>query len=234
MVNILNQVITSNRIRQDDALIYIVPNEALKMQFKTTENIPEKRIETYEESKNLVLNFNPYYEEGKHTIDNETAANESTQFPNTSHNHTTTKRAKREPRKKIPFSVDISAKRNVDKYIVRNILRKFPSWKDEILWDYKIRGISSELFDNSYYLLNEIKNQDRDKTIKKRDYKKVILTMIETPLLLDFLECGLKKIDHEYSIGNFGCIKPENKKIYASTIKDYLSYVSKIKLNSYY
>ena len=134
-------------------------------------------------------------------------------------------------KKYIPFRVAASsARHNVDKFVIKSVLRFHGALQNEILREYKKVGYSeadltlcAEKLDH----LRKVEKVDLNaKTRTKRDYAHAINVLLSQPQYIIILKCCLT-----YSLMRLrdparNHIKAGNLPVYETTIEDYLAYIN--------
>eukprot|EP00826_Nyctotherus_ovalis_P015318 TRINITY_DN14343_c0_g1_i6.p1 TRINITY_DN14343_c0_g1~~TRINITY_DN14343_c0_g1_i6.p1 ORF type:complete len:138 (+),score=30.60 TRINITY_DN14343_c0_g1_i6:73-486(+) len=128
-------------------------------------------------------------------------------------------------KKEIRFTYASSARRNIDKALVRSLPRIARELREEILAEYEACGIYKVKYDQLIVALDQLKILEKDKKYMK-DYAKTINYMVsglaQRIILRKCLESKRASIETSYSQK----IKSKNKEMYKVTLDDYLDYIN--------
>ena len=128
---------------------------------------------------------------------------------------------------KIQFRQSSAVRRNVDKFVVRHVLKLI----DECSMQQLETSLCTKLDVNEFLIVQEfaagLKTVEEDKSSDSRYnrlYSKIISLMLKSEVLRPILYQTIMRRSHEFEEERFGKIKRENISIYKQTLEDYISF----------
>ena len=130
-------------------------------------------------------------------------------------------------KRKINFTFESKSRRNVDKHIIRAVFNYHDSLSSDIFKDYELYGVPISQHDNVSKSLKMLKEKEREqKSGTSKDYAKLMNMMLGSISLCIILKHCIVLSIKRLSDGQSPRMSEENRRIYITTLRDYLSFIS--------
>ena len=131
-------------------------------------------------------------------------------------------------KKEIKFTYSSPVRKNVDKHIVRTTSSIYQKYESMVLADLSKYGISPIEYDEAKQVLHMLrKSEVKIENGVKKDYSKVINMFLNKRCILVILKyCLESSLEHFAEGKKVPRVTENNKKVYRTTIREYLDFVT--------